>query len=494
LTFRTFQSTIIHSHVSADDSLTTTQNPTAHPPACTATLRKAGLFYLVFVMFSYTTGGPFGLEDMVTTSGPGMTLVYLLVLPFFWCIPVSLVSAELTSAMAVEGGFYRWTRAAFGDFWGFLAGWWNWTASFLLGGAYAVLFTDYLVFYFPRMTWWQHWLISAALVALLTWINVRGIQMVGRVATALEIFIFIPIVIMVAIGLAHWHQNPFTPFFVPNQATFKIFGVGLALGLWLYSGYEQLSTVAEEVENPQRAYPRALAVVVPLSIAAYFLPTLAGLASAGHWQDWHTGYFSEAARVIGGTIHGTPWLGTSWLSPSWLGRRWLGKSWLSESWLGTWMTLAAMTGNVALLNSTILTTTRMPFAMAEDKYLPPALTRKHPRYGTPWLAIVVSCAIYALLAWQSLGQLISVYIWLRSATTVLTVLSVWKLRRTQPELKRSFVVPGGRTGLLYVVAAPVLMALVALLGSDKFALIGGAIGLGLGPAAYALLKKTVSIL
>ena len=69
-------------------------------------------------MFSYTTGGPFGLEDMVTTSGPGITLLYLLLLPVFWCIPVSLVSAELTTAMPVEGGFYRWTRAAFGDFWG----------------------------------------------------------------------------------------------------------------------------------------------------------------------------------------------------------------------------------------------------------------------------------------------------------------------------------------------------------------------------------------
>ena len=68
-------------------------------------LRKASLFYLVFVMFSYTTGGPFGLEEMVTTSGPGTTLLYLLILPFFWCIPVSLVSAELTTAMPVEGGF-----------------------------------------------------------------------------------------------------------------------------------------------------------------------------------------------------------------------------------------------------------------------------------------------------------------------------------------------------------------------------------------------------
>jgi amino acid transporter len=436
--------------------LSATANPTASKPS---TLRKAGLFYLVFVMFSYTTGGPFGLEDMVTTSGPGITLLYLLILPFFWCIPVSLVSAELTTAMPVEGGFYRWTRAAFGDFWGFLAGWWNWSASFLLGGIYAVLFTDYLVYYFPQMTWWEHYLISIALIAILTWINVRGIQMVGQVATALELFIFVPVMTMIVIGLAHWHQNPFHPWLVPHQATFKVFGVGLALGLWLYSGYEQLSTVAEEVENPQKAYPRALALVVPLSVAAYFLPALAGLASAGDWEKWHTGFFSDAARIIGGP------------------------------WLGTWMNFAAMIGFVALLNSTILTTTRMPFAMAEDGYLPGVLTRRHARYGTPWLAIVTSAVIYALLAWQSLAQLISVYIWLRSATTVLTVLSGWKLRRTRPDLPRSFVVPGGRTGLLYVVAAPVVMALVALLGSDRFALIGGAIAIVLGPAVYAVARR-----
>src|SRR5437588_4543034 len=97
-------------------------------------VRKASLFYFVFVMYSYTTAGPFGLEDQVATSGPGMTLIYHLALPFFWCIPISVVVAELTSAMPVEGGFYRWTRAAFGDLWGFLAGWWNWCASFLLGG------------------------------------------------------------------------------------------------------------------------------------------------------------------------------------------------------------------------------------------------------------------------------------------------------------------------------------------------------------------------
>jgi len=283
--------------------------------------------------------------------------------------------------------------------------------------------------------------------------------MVGQVATALEIIIFVPVATIMVMGLTHWHYNPFHPWMPPHQATFRIFGVGLAIGLWSYSGYEQLSTLAEEVENPQRTYPRALALVVPLSIAAYFLPMSAGLASAVHWQDWHTGFFSDAARLIGG--------------PS----------------LGTAMTLAAAVCNIALLNSTILSTTRMPFAMAEDGYLPHALTRRHPRYGTPWIAIVISCAIYCLLALHSLTQLVSVYIWLRSATTVLTVLSAWKLRRSRPELNRAFVIPGGRLGLAYAVGAPLIMAFVALLGSDRFAVIGGAIALALGPGVYMLLRR-----
>src|SRR3974377_1283701 len=138
-----------------------------------ATAKKAGLFYFVFVMFAYTTCGPFGMEEMVTTSGPGLTLLYLLVIPFFWCIPVSLVAAELTTAIPVEGGFYRWVRAGYGNFWGFLAGGWNWRAPWLLGGTYGVLFSDYLGNFFPSLVGWKHYLVSLALIALLAYVNVR---------------------------------------------------------------------------------------------------------------------------------------------------------------------------------------------------------------------------------------------------------------------------------------------------------------------------------
>jgi amino acid transporter len=150
------------------------------------------------------------------------------------------------------------------------------------------------------------------------------------------------------------------------------------------------------------------------------------------------------------------------------------------------MTIAAMVTNVALLNSTVLTSTRMPFAMAEDGYLPLLLTRRHPRFGTPWIAILVSATIYALLAFQTLTRLITVYNWLRAATTVLTVLAVWGMRRENPNLHRPFIVPGGRTGLLYVVLAPVAMSVLTLLGSDAFTRRWGPVAIGLGPVAYGI--------
>jgi amino acid transporter len=424
--------------------------------------KKAGIFSFVFVMFSYTTGGPFGLEEQITTSGPGMTLLYHLLIPFFWCIPISLVAAELTTAMPVQGGFYRWVRAGYGDFWGFLAGWWNWTASFLLGSAYAVLFADYGSVYFPSITRGEHFAICVALIAVITYINVHGISLVGKISTVLEIAVLLPIAAMTAIALVHAHHNPFVPLTPPHKPFTQVFGVGLALGVWLYSGYEQLSTVAEEVDNPRRNYPRALAIVVPMSIATYFLPTLASLAALNNWEDWGPGYFSEAARLIGGVS------------------------------LAAAVTLAAAVANVCLLNSTVLATTRMPFAMAEDGFLPKQLTRLHPRFGTPALCIVVSGIVYALLAIHSLAQLITIYAWLRVATTLMTALSGWRLRKTHPTLERSFTIPGGKAGLFYSVAAPVFMGIVAtagsLLSADKFALHWGPAAILLGPIAYLFLR------
>src|SRR5437879_11382266 len=122
--------------------------------------QRIALVPFVAVLYAYCAGGPFGFEAMISTSGPGMALLFILVIPLLFSVPMALATAEMSSAMPVEGGVYRWTRAAFGDFWGFQCGWWNWAGTFLITGAYGVQLADTVARVLPVHNRFQHWVIA----------------------------------------------------------------------------------------------------------------------------------------------------------------------------------------------------------------------------------------------------------------------------------------------------------------------------------------------
>jgi len=105
------------------------------------------------------------------------------------------------------------------------------------------------------------------------------------------------------------------------------------------------------------------------------------------------------------------------------------------------------------------------------------------------LAIVTSTLFCSLLALGSVTQLIAIYAWMRSATSILTLLSLWRLRRVAPQIKRSFVVPGGKAGLAGVVIIPTVLFAWALINSDPSSRLWGIACLALGPVAYHLAKR-----
>ena len=140
------------------------------------------------------------------------------------------------------------------------------------------------------------------------------------------------------------------------------------------------------------------------------------------------------------------------------------------------------------LESTLLSSTRLPFTMAEDGYFPATFARLHHRFRTPVQAIVLTTALCALLAVFRLTQLIAVYTWLRSATSALTLLAAWRLRHTAPQLARGFRIPGGALGMAAVVIVPLLLFAWALVNSDRSALLWGPIYLALGPIAFLLVR------
>lgn len=372
---------------------------------------------------------------------------------------MSLASAELNSILPVEGGFYRWVRAAFGDFWGFQAGWWNWTGTFLLNSSYGVLFVDYLSPFVPGLAGFWKWIGAAGFLWILSYANIRGIKVVGWLATALQLTILVPVVWFCAASLLKYERNPLLPFVPPDQPLVTVFGAGLALAMWNYAGYEQLSSVADEVKDPQRTYVRALAWNTPLAVITYILPPALALAVLGNWAEWKTGYLVQAARTIGGPA------------------------------LSAAMLVASIIAVASLSNSTILSTTRIPFAMAQDGFLPGWFAKINPRYGTPARAIAFSTVVYCLLAFTKVVDLVAVYIWLRIATSLLTLFAAWRLRRIMPDAPRSFRIPGGKLGLAYVILFPTIICGVGIRYSDPVAFRYSPWMLAAGPIAYILLGR-----
>jgi amino acid transporter len=391
---------------------------------------------------------------MVSASGPGLALTFLLVVPLIFAVPISLAAAEMATAMPVEGGFYRWSRAALGDFWGFQSGWWNWTGTFLMSASYGVAMADYLDAWIPLHSRLQHWVVAVLFLGLVALINVLGIRLVGQLTLLLLVASFIPVIAFIFLGYHQAHFNPFHPFFPAGKPWREAYGVGLSLALWSYAGYEQLSTVIEEVDNPRRNFPLGLAIVIPLTIATYVCTLSAGLAALGNWQVWETGYMVTAARLVGG------------------------------AGLGTAMFAAAAIANFILLESTMLSVTRVPLTMAEDGYLHSGLARVDARFGTPVRSILLTAVFCALLAVFTVPQLIAVYAWSRIATSTLTLISFWQMRRKSPELPRSFRVGGGTVGALTVVILPLLLFAWALFNSDATTRLWGTISLISGPVAY----------
>jgi amino acid transporter len=444
------------------------------------------LFAVVAMIFIFVSSGAFGIEDMVGPdgSGPGLTLVMLLALPVIWALPMALVCSELGSALPEEGGYYAWTRRAMGEFWGFQCGWWSWTCQWVDSAVYIALVEGYVATWWPQLSGFELWLIGAALIAVFAYTNIRGLNVIAMSSVVFTIVIVAPFLVMIVLGFAHWHGTPFMPFVPHGQSIFGSLGPGLAIGVWMYSGYDSMSTVAGEVRNPRKLIPRGLMIAMPIVVLLYFLPTLAGLAGVGNWSDWATTggtSFVEIAKALGGPVLGYAMLGVAVIS------------------------------NMALYQDYLTSGSRPAYAMAQDKLLPKALYRAHPRYGTPWISILFLAGLNLVLIIGSFANLVVIDVFLNMLYYLLIFVAAIRLRQKEPGLERPFRIWGGTATLVAICAPAIFIALVTLytnaidtsttvLGHASFSIfgftfgwygIGGVIAMFAGPVAYLYFKRTL---
>src|SRR6185503_12447985 len=348
-----------------------------------------------------------GVEDAVSTFGPGLTLLLLALTPVLWSLPVALAMAELAAAMPDEGGYVTWVRRAFGPFWGFQVGWWSWIDSFVDVAVYPALFVEYLKFWYPTMAPLDRWLLAVLFIVALTALNVLGVRPTGQAAVALSVVALLPIGILVVIGLASAVQVPWRPLVAEGQSLGAGLGVGLAVVMWNYSGWDTPSTCLGETKAPEHAFRRALFLALPVIAVAYVLPVGALLATgATDWSKWDTGALPRLAGEAGG------------------------------AWLGHAVALGAVVSATGLFLTLLLTNSRLPYVLARDGLMPGRLAAIHPRFGTPWVAILLSAALYAAFAAFSFKELIVLNVWLYSLSLLIELAAFVWIRIHEPALSR----------------------------------------------------------
>lgn len=420
---------------------------------------KAGLLSVIALIYASGCGGPYGTEDYIAQTGPGLMILLLFVTPWLWGVPMALATAELACMRPVEGGYYRWVREIFGEFWGFQVGGWTIIASFLDNALYPVLFGKALLYWFPDMPFWQEKLAAVGFVLVLTFVNYRGIRIVGATSVFLMLFLIAPLIWIVGAGFLNMRFNPLVPFRAPGIDGLEGFGSGMALAMWFYSGMSEISTAAEEVKRPERTIPLALLLVVPIIVMSYTVPLIAGLVSVGDWQNWNSGHFAVIGEILGGKT------------------------------LGTWAFLGSVAGYMTIFLAYMVWYSRLTWAMAEDRSLPAVLTRLHPRYGTPYVSLLCYAAVYSILVWLPFERLLVLDMWVTGAycTTILALLV--RLRSRRVDGPEGFRVPGGKVGAWLVVLLPGTTWVVVLLATARQDWMAGTAAL-LAPAlVYALMRR-----
>jgi amino acid transporter len=420
---------------------------------------------VVFMIFCLVAAGAYGIEEMIPEAGPGLTIVMLLVLPIFWSTPFSLVAAELGSARPQEGGYYKWVQEACGEFWGFQAGWWRTISIYVDQTLYVILAGGYLANQFD-LSWGGEFAAKVAIILIFTYINIRGVRDVGIVSTILSVLVIVAFAMVAIIGFMNWNMNPMVPF-TPEPveaATDWIYyiGAGIAIGMWMYSGYESMSTIAGEVKNPQ-VIPKATLITVPIIVAVYVFPTVGGLASIGDWENWGTDAGSTGYADVA----------TTFLGPA----------------FGIFFAIVAVLAQCSIYNTYIASGSRGFFALADDHLAPPILVKCDKKHGVPYVAVLSVAIVNLILCSFEFTTIVVVDVFLLVASYVMVFISALILRKRIPDSERPFKIPGGYGFLVLLCVVPSMIAFISYFinGTDFF--IGGMLGIISGPVMYIIWKK-----
>ena len=416
---------------------------------------------LVAATFFMVSGGTYGTEDIVHGAGYGRAILILLLTPILWSLPTAFMIGELSSALPEEGGYYAWVRRAMGNFWGFQEAWLSLVASVFDMAIYPTLFILYLQRLFPWFAIGHRGLmVGLAVVALCALLNVAGVKVVSN--TSLWLFFALSAPFIAIVCIAPFRFGALAQAITkPTNSSIDIL-TGVLICMWNYMGWDNASTIAAEVERPQRTYPRAMLAAVLIVAVSYILPVAAMWMTGLAPSAWDTGFWADVAGLLGGPL------------------------------LRVALALGGMISGFGMFNALVMSYSRLPLAMAQDGMLPKIFGKRHSRSRAPWVAIVVLAVLWAPCLLLGFERLVTIDILLYGASLGLEFAALIALRIREPELPRPFRVPGGMFGAIAIGITPMLMLGFSIFRSEHETVAGmssfafGMILMAAGVVAYGL--------
>jgi amino acid transporter len=319
-------------------------------------------------------------------------------------IIIALSFAECSSILPRVGGPYAYVKEAFGDFWGFIAGWSLIIAEWSAIAVFPLAFVAYLTYFYHDMPQSIQILIKVLFVLFLTVINLLGARQGGKLNDILTILKIAPIILFTIIGIAYFiikpsllitHLTPFVPL------GFGSIGGALVLIFWAYVGFELVTIPSDEIIDPKRTIPLAIGVGMAVITVFYFITNFV-VVGAVPWMELSTS--SAPLTLAGYAIMGS--VGAIILSVG---------------------ALFSISGSD---EAGILCSARIPYAMAGDGLLPSFFAKVHPKYNTPYISLLIQNTITLIAAiFGTISQLIILSVFTILFCYLLTCLSVFPLRK-----------------------------------------------------------------
>ncbi|MCX6660930.1 MAG: amino acid permease [Euryarchaeota archaeon] len=373
-------------------------------------------FDLTAIVVGSIVGADIYIASALTAGLLGPAAILVWVAAGLCATVIALVFAYCSYYVPRVGGPFAYVSEAFDDFYGFLTGWSIWIAEILSLPVFAIAFVQYLQyfvqFYFHiTLNDPLQILIKGLFLFTLTYINIRGVKAAGRVNDVLTVVKLAPLLLLIIFGFGFFILNPQTlslnylPF---APYGFGNFGAALILIFWAYVGFEMGTLPASEVKDPQKTIPKAIITGMIIVTIFYLLTNFVvyGLIDPTQLAT------SKVPLVLAGTVVLGVTVGVAL------------------------MAIGALVSVSGSDESGILGTARLSYAMSIDGLFPKLFSKEHPKYRTPYMALLIQGIIaFALCIFSGLSDLISFSVFNLAFAFLLTCLALLVLRKRKQTKK-----------------------------------------------------------